>query len=121
MVERLARGVDFFNHEYFFEAHDEIEELWMDARHQLHRDLFHGLVNMATGFYHYRMHNFRGMRSQLTKGFEKLSPLPSVCLGCNIEKLLTESRRFLQVLEHGGKNFPDKLPMIEFRQDDNLP
>jgi predicted metal-dependent hydrolase len=72
MLERLARGIDFFNREYFFEAHDEIEELWMDARKKQERELFHGLVNMATGFYHYRMHNFSGMRSQLLKGFAKL-------------------------------------------------
>lgn len=114
MVERLSRGIDFFNREYFFEAHDEIEELWMDARLKLHRDLFHGLVNMATGFYHYRMNNFKGMQSQLAKGFEKLSTLPNLSLGCNIGKLLSDSLPFLQTVERGERNFPTLLPIIEF-------
>jgi hypothetical protein len=117
MVERLSRGIDYFNREYFFEAHDEIEELWMDARHKEHRDLFHGLVNMATGFYHYRMNNFKGMRSQLMKGFGKLSELPPVCVGCNLSKLLDDSWPFLQALESGTKNFPEKLPVIEFHPE----
>jgi hypothetical protein len=120
MLERLARGIDFFNREYFFEAHDEIEELWMDARKKQERELFHGLVNMATGFYHYRMHNFSGMRSQLLKGFAKLSELPPVCMGCNLSKLLDDSWPFLQALESGTKNFPEKLPIIEFPAEDVL-
>ena len=118
MVERLSRGIDYFNREYFFEAHDEIEELWMDARLKLHRDLFHGLVNMATGFYHYRMNNFKGMQSQLNKGFEKLSSLPAMSLGCNIGKLLNDSRPFLQSLERGEKHFPERLPIIEFYSEE---
>ncbi len=120
MVERLARGIDFFNREYFFEAHDEIEELWMDARHKEHRDLFHGLVNMATGFYHYRMNNFAGMRSQLMKGFAKLSALPPVCMGCNLGKLLDESWPFLHALESGSRDFPETLPNIEFHREELL-
>jgi len=118
MMERLARGIDFFNREYFFEAHDEIEELWMDARHRQQRDLFHGLVNIATGFYHFRMNNFKGMRSQLTKGFERLSPLPPISLGCNIGRLLEDSRPFLEAVEGGAKNFPRKLPVIEFHPEE---
>jgi predicted metal-dependent hydrolase len=47
--QRIAVGVDFFNREYFFEAHDAFEELWMEARERTQRDLFHGLVNIATG------------------------------------------------------------------------
>jgi len=118
LVERLSRGIDYFNREYFFEAHDEIEELWMEARQRLHRDLFHGLVNMATGFYHYRMNNFKGMQSQLTKGFEKLSSLPMMSMGCNIGKLLDDSRPFLQALERGENKFPERLPIIEFYPED---
>jgi len=120
MAERLARGIDFLNREYFFEAHDEIEDLWMDARKQVHRDLFHGLVNMATGFYHYRMNNFKGMRSQLTKGIEKLSTLPPICLGCNVGKLARETRPFLQAVEQDAKEFPEPLPIIEFHSEETL-
>jgi len=111
--ERLSAGIDFFNREYFFEAHDAIEELWMDAREQTQRDLFHGLVNIATGFYHYRMGNRNGMQSQLQKGAAKLSHVPPRCFGVNVEKLLLEVQPYLQQ-EHLQTSFPEPLPKIEF-------
>ena len=121
LIERLARGIEYFNKEYFFEAHDTIEDLWMDARKRQQRDLFHGLVHMATGFYHYRMHNLNGMRSQLSKGMEKLSRLPAICLGCNIAKLCDESRPFLDAARQGQTVFPTTLPTIDFAPEDVRP
>ncbi len=111
--ERLAAGNDFFNREYFFEAHDALEELWMEAREQTQRNFFHGLVNIATGFYHYRMGNRKGMQSQLQKGVDKLSQAPARCFGVNIEKLLQELQPYIQQ-EYEQASFPEPLPKIEF-------
>jgi len=111
--ERLEEGINFFNREYFFEAHDALEELWMEAREQTQRDLFHGLVNIATGFYHYRMGNRAGMQSQLQKGVDKLSQVPARCLGVNIEKLLHDVPPYIQQ-EHAQASFPESVPKIEF-------
>jgi predicted metal-dependent hydrolase len=91
--ERLEQGIDLFNREYFFEAHDAFEELWMEARELNQRELFHGLVNVATGFYHYRMGNRKGMQSQLQKGADKLSQVPPCCLGVNIKNCFTRFSR----------------------------
>lgn len=113
LQQRLVEGVDFFNREYFFEAHDTLEELWMDAREQTQRDLFHGLVNIATGFYHYRMGNRNGMQSQLQKGVDKLSQVPSRYFGVNVEKLLQEVQPYIQK-EYLHATFPEPLPKIEF-------
>lgn len=113
LQQRLAEGVDFFNREYFFEAHDVIEELWMDAREQTQRDLFHGLVNIATGFYHYRMENRNGMQSQLQKGVNKLSQVPPHCFGVGVEKLLQAVQPYIQK-EYFVATFPEPLPKIEF-------
>lgn len=111
--ERLEEGINFFNREYFFEAHDALEELWMEGREQTQRDLFHGLVNIATGFYHYRMGNRAGMQSQLQKGVDKLSQVPARCLGVNIEKLLHDVQPYIQQ-EHAQASFPESVPKIEF-------
>ncbi|MCI0692567.1 DUF309 domain-containing protein [candidate division KSB1 bacterium] len=110
---RLEEGINFFNREYFFEAHDALEELWMEAREQTQRDLFHGLVNIATGFYHYRMGNRKGMQSQLQKGFDKLSQVPQRCFGVNVEKLLDDVQPYIQT-EYLQAAFPEPLPKIEF-------
>jgi hypothetical protein len=110
---RLEEGIDFFNREYFFEAHDALEELWMEAREQVQRDLFHGLVNIATGFYHYRMGNRKGMQSQLQKGVDKLSQVPPRCFGVNVGKLLRDVQSYIQQ-EYAQLSFPEPLPKIEF-------
>ncbi len=114
---RLARGIDFFNREYFFEAHDELEELWMDARTAVERNLFHGLVNIATGFYHYRMHNLVGMQSQLHKGMEKLAQVPGRCCGVEVAALLRSLRPYLGS-PAALHNLPEPLPQIEFHPDE---
>jgi predicted metal-dependent hydrolase len=119
LAERLAAGIGFFNREYFFEAHDELEELWMDAREQTQRDLFHGLVNIATGFYHYRMGNRKGMQSQLQKGVDKLSQLPPRCFGVNVKKLLQEVPPYIQK-EYVQASFSEPLPKIEFDAEEAI-
>jgi predicted metal-dependent hydrolase len=111
--QRIAAGVNFFNREYFFEAHDAFEELWMEARERTQRDLFHGLVNIATGFYHYRMGNRKGMQSQLQKGMEKLSHVPSHCCRVNTAALLEQVQQYIQK-DQRRKAFPEPLPKIEF-------
>jgi len=118
LQERLAEGIDFFNREYFFEAHDSFEELWMEAREQTQRDLFHGLVNIATGFYHYRMGNLAGMQSQLQKGVNKLSQVAKRCFGVNIEKLLHAVQPYNQQNDL-QKSFLEPLPKIAFNRDES--
>jgi hypothetical protein len=115
--DRLAEGIDFFNREYFFEAHDVLEELWMEAREQTQRYLFHGLVNIATGFYHYRMGNRKGMQSQLQKGVAKLAQVPATCSGVFIEKLLQQIQPYLKK-EYATAIFSEPLPKIEFNANE---
>lgn len=110
LTERLAEGVDCFNREYFFEAHDAFEELWMEARDSMSRALCHGLVNLATGFYHFRMNNFAGMQSQLRKGLAKLAALPSPCHGVVLTPLLESVRVFMG-------NTSEPLPQILFQAE----
>ncbi|MCG3120173.1 MAG: hypothetical protein ALAOOOJD_02798 [bacterium] len=119
LQQRLTEGIDFFNREYFFEAHDAIEELWMDAREQTQRDLFHGLVNIATGFYHYRMGNRNGMQSQLQKGVDKLAHVPPRCFGVNVEKLLKEVLPYIQPA-YEQTAFREPLPQIEFNPSETI-
>ncbi|MDZ7269121.1 MAG: DUF309 domain-containing protein [candidate division KSB1 bacterium] len=114
---RLARGIDLFNREYFFEAHDELEELWLDARTPVERNLFHGLVNIATGFYHYRMHNLKGMQSQLHKGMQKLAQVPDRCCGVEVAALLRSVQPY-----HASPptlaSLPEPLPQITFHPEE---
>jgi predicted metal-dependent hydrolase len=90
----------------------------MEAREQRQRDLFHGLVNIATGFYHYRMGNRKGMQSQLQKGMDKLSQAPPRYFGVNIAKLLHDVQPYMQ-RDYAQASFPEPAPKIEFNRDES--
>lgn len=83
----------------------------MEAREAESRELFHGLVNIATGFYHYRMNNRAGMHSQLRKGIAKLRLLPKHCRGVAVERLLNQVAPFVEGLD-AGKPLPATLPRL---------
>jgi len=75
MDERLARGVELFNHQRFFDAHDAWEELWVDLAGP-DRLFVQGLIQAAVGLYHRGNGNFRGARSQLSRSLDKLGRFP---------------------------------------------
>ena len=87
----------------------------MEARNQCDRDFFHGLVNVATGFYHFRMGNLKGMQSQLHKGVEKLGGTSAEFRGVKIDKLLREVCCYLVAVKQ--HEFIEPLPRIDFGQE----
>lgn len=89
----------------------------MEARDATSRTLLHGLVNLATGFYHYRMDNFTGMKSQLLKGFERLRKLPAHCQGVCVERLLNQVEPFIACLA-AGASLPAALPVITLSEEE---
>ncbi|MEK9139339.1 MAG: DUF309 domain-containing protein [Bacteroidota bacterium] len=53
MQELFERGVEEFNSQRFFEAHDTWEELWRETTGP-QRLFYQGLIQTAVGFYHIR-------------------------------------------------------------------
>ena len=70
---RLDRGVDEFNDGAYFEAHDTLEDVWMDVRGQ-ERLFFQGLIQLAIGYYHLPCQNYPGAEHLLGRGLEKIEP-----------------------------------------------
>jgi predicted metal-dependent hydrolase len=78
----LKRGITEFNRGYFFEAHDILEDLWMDTSGK-DKLFLQGLIQVSVGFYHYFNSNYKGAVSQFSKGLAKLEAyLPA---HCNVE------------------------------------
>jgi predicted metal-dependent hydrolase len=68
----FERGIEEFNSQRFFEAHDTWEELWMETT-GTQRLFYQGLIQTAVGFYHLGNRNFKGASSQFTKALAKLA------------------------------------------------
>ena len=56
---RWIRGVDLFNSEEFFEAHEVVEDLWNETD-EPHREFLKGFIQAAVALEHHRRGNRRG-------------------------------------------------------------
>jgi predicted metal-dependent hydrolase len=63
----LDRGIDLFNREEYFEAHDVWEEAWRREEGDRRRFL-QGLIQIAAGFVKLQRRQPRGARSLLERG-----------------------------------------------------
>ena len=92
MVDLFTRGIEEFNRQYFFEAHDVWEELWMETTGD-HRLFYQGLIQTAVGFYHLSKENYKGACSQFGKALTKLGQYLPSCSGIDTQHLVESVRR----------------------------
>lgn len=93
----------YFNRERdYFECHEVMEELWLEEG----RDpLYQGLLQVAVGLYHARNTNISGAIKLLTGAVEKLERYPEHRLGIDLDKLIADSREYLERLQSEGESF----------------
>ena len=75
--ERLREGLAQFNRGEFFECHEVLEAVWLEASGE-DKVFLQGLIQVAVSFYHLRRRNFAGSSRLLRAALEKLSS-PSRC------------------------------------------
>ncbi len=64
--ERFAKACSHFDAREYFEAHEEWEELWLEASGSRHAFL-QALIQIATALHHTRNENFNGGRKLLAR------------------------------------------------------
>ena len=120
MDERFYRGLNEFNGERFFEAHEVLEDLWHEYR-EGDRLFLQGLIQIAAAFYHVQSHNFRGAVSQLSKGSEKLTHFLPEHQNVSVARLLDAVGENLRRIQQAtGENLDFvKYPKIQFTREAN--
>lgn len=83
--ETLQDGIDLFNHERFWEAHEVLEEIWHPAK-GVERDAIQGLILTAAAFVHHQKNENSVYFSILGRAKEKLGTLNDF-KGLDIEHL----------------------------------
>jgi Uncharacterized conserved protein len=117
--EKFEKGVELFNSRHFFECHDVIEEIWMEWTGS-DRTFFQGIIHVAVGFYHLDNENYRGSRSQLSKGIVKLQRFQPAYYGIELKSFLTQtslSLHWVMQREQGLETAPFDvgiIPVIQF-------
>jgi len=118
MEDLFRRGIEEFNAQCFFEAHEVWEELWRGTSGP--KKLFYqGLIETAVGFYHLENCNFRGACSQFGKALVKLEHYVPAYHGIDTGDLIQQVRSLVQPDEKGREEFivrpePRPAPRIRF-------
>ena len=94
MGDLFRKGIEEFNTQCFFEAHDTWEELWRETSGP-DRLFYQGLIQTAVGLYHLANGNFRGARSQFGKALDKLEHYLPTYHGIDTAHLIGEVRACL--------------------------
>lgn len=87
-------GIDLFNAQCYFDAHENWEELWKQSTGH-DRLFFQGLIQCAVALEHRRRGNVTGARSLFRKTYAKFAPLPRIYHGLEIWSFVESVARFL--------------------------
>ncbi len=119
----FEQAVILFNHQAFFECHEELEDLWLPLPAGAEKEFLQGLLQVGVGFYHWERGNFVGARNKLQSGLEKLTLVanqtiyhPPIALAPFIQ---TTRGLFDSLLEQGADHLrpwsAEALPQIDLR------
>lgn len=86
---RFYEGIETFNRQSFFEAHQIWEGAWMHYRGPS-RDLLKGLIQIALGLHHFTNGNTRGARKLYISCQKYLDGYRPRHLGVDVERFLAD-------------------------------
>ena len=108
---RFIRGLHLFNEGEYFEAHDVIEELWLEVpSDDPMRDLYQGVIQAAAAIYHFDrgiLSGALGLHCASVKHLRKYEP---AALGLNVSQLVSGLNDFFK---HRDKKY---IPVLEFKK-----
>ena len=78
-----ARGIELFNQEEFYEAHEVLEDVWR-LETGPHKLFLQGLIQVAVAFHHHSTGNTVGARSLLRRATRNLSAYPTTYFDLNL-------------------------------------
>jgi uncharacterized protein len=101
-------GVEQFNQGQFYDCHDTLEAIWMEAIDP-QKTFYQGILQIAVAIYHLSNQNLRGATILLGEGSNRLRRyLPSYAT-VDVEQLLDQSVTLLQVLQQAK---PEQAPQF---------
>jgi uncharacterized protein len=99
------KGIELFNAQAYFEAHEELELAWGDDKGP-GRELYRGILQVAVAYLHIQRGNYRGALKMFLRLRQWLDPMPAVCRGVDVAQLRQDALAARAALEALG---PDRL------------
>lgn len=99
------QAVKQFNQGEFYNCHDTLEALWMEAAYPT-RNFYQGILQIAVACYHLGNQNWRGAVILLGEGISRLQSYQPTHAGIDVAQLIDQSAQLLTDLQQAG---PDKV------------
>ena len=96
--ESFSQGVKQFNQRQFYECHDTLEAIWIEAP-EIDKRFYQGILQVAVACYHLSNKNLRGAIILLGEGIRRLSDYQPDYQNIDVTMLLEESISLLQTLQ----------------------
>lgn len=97
-VEALAKGVELWDEERFFESHELLEDVWQAAPER-DRLFWQGVIQVAVGCTHHQRGNVHGSVALWRKAADKLDGYPDAHHGIDAAALRSFARRAADTVE----------------------
>jgi len=102
-LDPIAEGVRLFNEEYFFEAHEVLEDVWHVERGES-RLFLQGLIQVCAAYHHFQNGNLVGAIALLERGADKIRRYPPRYLGMDAGMLIShidQDRKRIEGIQRG--------------------
>jgi uncharacterized protein len=97
----LAAGITLFNQGHYYECHDVLEAIWMEAS-STEKPFYQGILQIAVGLYHLGNHNWQGAAILLGEGVNRLRPFEPDYHGVAVASLVDCGWAWLMALQQAG-------------------
>jgi len=99
--EAFWQGVRQFNRQEFYDCHDTLEAIWINAIAS-EKNFFQGILQIAVGLHHLRNENWRGAVILIGEGINRLHPYPADYAGIDVDGLIEQASALLKYLQVVG-------------------
>ena len=93
---------DCFNRRLFYEAHDVLEDLWLEDRHGPDGNFYKGLIQLAGAFVHLQKDRLRPAAALFKLAQANLAKYPPIHKHLDLNLVQTLAQNWLQNLERDG-------------------
>ena len=105
---KAQEGIKLFNQGKYYQAHDLLEEAWMDSPSP-ERDLYQGILQIGLAYYQITRGNYRGSLKMFQLAKHNLSLLGIALLGIDIARLQADAQSVESALRQLGSTGIDQL------------
>ena len=117
--KEFHHGIQLFNREAFFDAHEVWEDVWREAE-GAEKKFLQGLIQVAVALHHHSTGNLAGARSLLERACKNLTGYPDEVAGIALTALLETLAKWRSALSL-GTSMPTLPKLHEVAPDSSRP